>query len=312
MRIPLKNLTELWPEKVRTEVGHWNLEQLMVALPADAINAALKQGKVIFSWQNLRSWIAPTPPSATSLEDKALLELPLPVIMPLFLASRKQSSKAISKPLPQIADDIPDPFADFLPPPASPSPTSKEKSPSPPAAKATPPAAKAATSDTKVSRKPSPAPSSVEKSTNTESISRNQTPAPSKPVAKVQPQAENAPAVQPQSSTPVEVLATAVNLEGVAGALIALSDGFKVVSKLPPDMDGDALAAFLPHIFSKVNQSARELRMGDLTNLNFTVDNVPWKIFRVNQIFFAALGHAGKPMPTDQLAALANKLTFKN
>jgi hypothetical protein len=32
----------------------------------------------------------------------------------------------------------------------------------------------------------------------------------------------------------------------------------------------------------------------------------------VNQIFFAALGHAGKPMPTDQLAALANKLTFKN
>jgi hypothetical protein len=42
------------------------------------------------------------------------------------------------------------------------------------------------------------------------------------------------------------------------------------------------------------------------------VDDIPWKIFRVDQIFFAALGHAGQTMPTDQLAALAHKLTFKN
>jgi predicted regulator of Ras-like GTPase activity (Roadblock/LC7/MglB family) len=131
-------------------------------------------------------------------------------------------------------------------------------------------------------------------------------------VADAQPQVEQGRALPAQTSKPAEVLATALKLEGVAGALIALSDGFKVASKLPPGLDGDVVAAFLPHIFSKVNQSARELRMGDLNNLNFTVDNVPWKIFRVNQIFFAALGHAGKPMPTDQLAALAHKLTFKN
>ena len=94
--------------------------------------------------------------------------------------------------------------------------------------------------------------------------------------------------------------------------MVALSDGFKVASKLPPGLDGDALAAFLPHIFSKVDQSTRELRMGDLNNLNFTVDNIPWKIFHVNKIYFAALGHAGQPMPTEELAALAHKLTFKN
>jgi predicted regulator of Ras-like GTPase activity (Roadblock/LC7/MglB family) len=321
MRIPLKNLTELWPEKVRAEVAHWNLEQLMVALPADRVNAALKQGKVVFSWQNLRSWIVPTPPSTTSLRDEALLELPLPVIMPAFLARQKQQAKSGPKPCPVIDDDIPDPFADFLPGGANAAGTSGTQK-TPPAvppekvmpsdtkekgAKEKPAKEKGAKEKGKTTAEPAPA----EKAPKTNFLKREEVSAPPKPPAKVQPQVEKAPA-PPPSSTPSEVLASAVGLEGVAGALVALSDGFKVVSKLPPGLDGDALAAFLPHIFSKVDQSARELRMGDLNNLNFTVDNIPWKIFRVNQIFFAALGHAGQPMPTDQLAALAHKLTFKN
>jgi len=38
---------------------------------------------------------------------------------------------------------------------------------------------------------------------------------------------------------------------------------------------------------------------------------VPWKIFRVNAIFFAAFGRAGEPLPTTQLAALAAELDHK-
>jgi predicted regulator of Ras-like GTPase activity (Roadblock/LC7/MglB family) len=316
MRIPLKNLTELWPENVRAEVAHWNLEQLMVALPADKVNAALKQGKVVFSWQNLRSWIVPTPPSTTSLRDEALLELPLPVIMPVFLAGQKQRGP---KPRPVIDDDIPDPFADFLPGGANaagPSGT-QNTPPALPAGKAMPSEAKEKGAKEKPKEKGKgkektiAEPARAEIAPKTNFLKREEVSAPPKSPAKVQPQVEKAPALPPPS-TPSEVLASAIGLEGVAGALVALSDGFKVVSKLPPGLDGDALAAFLPHIFSKVDQSARELRMGDLNNLNFTVDNIPWKIFRVNQIFFAALGHAGQPMPTDQLAALAHKLTFKN
>jgi predicted regulator of Ras-like GTPase activity (Roadblock/LC7/MglB family) len=313
MRIQLKNLTELWPEKVRAEVAHWNLEQLVVALPADKVNAALKLGKVVFSWKNLRSWMVPTPPPATSLRDETLLELPLPVIMPVFLAGRqKQQAKSVPKPYPVIDDDIPDPFADFLPGgpnaanAAAPSGTQK----APPAL----PVEKAAKEKaTKEKPKTIAEPARTENAPKTNFLKREEVSHPPKPPTKLQPQVEKAPVpASRSSSTPSEILASAIGLEGVAGALVALSDGFKVASKLPPGLDGDALAAFLPHIFSKVDQSARELRMGDLNNLNFTVDNIPWKIFRVNQIFFAALGHAGQPMPTDQLAALAHKLTFKN
>jgi predicted regulator of Ras-like GTPase activity (Roadblock/LC7/MglB family) len=94
----------------------------------------------------------------------------------------------------------------------------------------------------------------------------------------------------------------------VAGALIALPDGLMVASRLSVDVNGDTLAAFLPQIFAKVSQSTNELRMGELNNLNFTVGNIPWKIFRVNAIYFAAFGRAGQPLPTAQLAGLAAEL----
>ena len=97
----------------------------------------------------------------------------------------------------------------------------------------------------------------------------------------------------------------------VAGALVALPDGLMVASKLPSDINGETLAAFLPQIFGKVSQCTKELRMGELNNLNFTVGNVPWKIFRVHAIFFAALGSEGQPLPTGQLTALAAELDHK-
>ena len=102
-----------------------------------------------------------------------------------------------------------------------------------------------------------------------------------------------------------------MELPGVAGAVIALPDGLKVASQIPPELNGDTLAGFLPQIFSRVNQCSRELRMGELNNLNFTIGNVAWKIFRVNSVYFAAFGRAGEQMPTAQLAALATQLDRK-
>jgi predicted regulator of Ras-like GTPase activity (Roadblock/LC7/MglB family) len=112
-------------------------------------------------------------------------------------------------------------------------------------------------------------------------------------------------------ATPNEIVSRASALEGVAGVLIALPDGLMVANNIPPEFNGDTLAAFLPQIFSKVSQCTKELRMGELNNLNFTIGNVPWKIFRVNAIFFAAFGRAGEPLPAADLAGLAAELDRK-
>jgi predicted regulator of Ras-like GTPase activity (Roadblock/LC7/MglB family) len=103
----------------------------------------------------------------------------------------------------------------------------------------------------------------------------------------------------------------AAALAGVDGALIALPDGLMVACKMPASMNADTVAGFLPQIFTKVSQCTRELRLGDLNNLNFTVGNVPWKIFKVGAIFFAAFGRPGEAMPTAQLARLAVELDHK-
>jgi len=113
-------------------------------------------------------------------------------------------------------------------------------------------------------------------------------------------------------ATPNEIVSRAAALDGVAGALIALPDGLMVANRIPPELNGDTLAAFLPQIFSKVSQTTKELRMGELNNLSFTVGNVPWKIFRVNAIYFAAFGRVGEALPTAPLAALAAELDRKN
>jgi predicted regulator of Ras-like GTPase activity (Roadblock/LC7/MglB family) len=113
-------------------------------------------------------------------------------------------------------------------------------------------------------------------------------------------------------ATPNEVVSRAAEIEGVVGALVALPDGLMVANRLAPDLNGDTLAAFLPHIFGKVTQCTKELRMGELNNLSFTVGNVPWKIFRVNAIFFAVFGRAGAGLPGQQLAALAAELDHRN
>ena len=114
-----------------------------------------------------------------------------------------------------------------------------------------------------------------------------------------------------RGAAPADIVARAMELPGVAGALITLADGLKVASQVPAELNGDTIAAFIPQIFARVNQGSRELRMGDLNNLSFTVGSVPWKIFRVNAVYFAAFGRKNETLSGAPLAALAVQLDHK-
>jgi hypothetical protein len=275
---PLAALSESWPEALRMEITQTNMANAQVALPAHLIEPALKRGRVIFSWRDLRLWIKPAPP-AVSVHDGVELELPLKVLAPLFFA-RQKTMAAQPRRRVAIAEEIPNLFFGFSQPPAVPV-VSPAAVPAPPVNKPADtdffqkPGA-TSVSDTEFKRKPVP---------GTDFVSR--------------------------LSTPNDIVARAGLLEGVAGALVALPDGLMVAGKIPPEFNADTLAAFLPQIFGRVNQCSKELRMGELNNLSFTVGNVPWKIFRVRAVYFAAFGRAGQSLPTAQLAVLAAELDRK-
>jgi predicted regulator of Ras-like GTPase activity (Roadblock/LC7/MglB family) len=281
--VALTLLAEGWPDGVRKEIVEANLVDAKAALPHDSVKQALKQGKIAFSWKTVRSWInSPTVP-VVSVNDSAVLELPLKVVAPLFLSRQQEAQKTSQKVAVDV--EIPNLFFGFPQPedgssaevggnivdaPARPSDTNYY--------------VWSDTADT----------AHVDQS----EVKRSQTPGPgTRFVAKY--------------ATPNEIVSRAAALDGVAGALIALPDGLMVANQLPADFNADTIAAFLPQIFGKVSSCTKELRMGDLNNLNFTVGNIPWKIFRVNAIFFAAFGNASQPLPAAKLAALAAELDHK-
>jgi predicted regulator of Ras-like GTPase activity (Roadblock/LC7/MglB family) len=271
-------LTQGWPDALRQEIVQLNLSEARLALPTRLVEEALKRGRVVFAWKVLRSWIRPTPPATVSVHDGTELELPLSVLAPLFIARQKAEARpqqrvAIDENIPNLFFGLP-----------------KSEPPTAPAAVL--PVNKVVDTNYYVWDDVS------DTALVDESQFKRKTPTGTDFVAKY--------------ATPNEIVSRAAALDSVAGALIALPDGLMVASRIPPEFNGDTLAAFLPQIFAKVTQTTKELRMGTLNNLNFTVGNVPWKIFRVNAIFFAAFGRAGEALPTGPLAALAGELDRKN
>jgi predicted regulator of Ras-like GTPase activity (Roadblock/LC7/MglB family) len=303
---PLANLSESWPEVLRSEIEQLNLSHAHLALPVRVVEPALKQGKVAFPWKVLRSWIRPATLPTVSAHDGMMLELPLRVIAPLFIARQKQG--ATQQKL-QINESIPNLFFGF--PQAESAAPAVEPPPAPPTPPPTLAAELAATEDSDAMFSPAPKHNGVQDTNFYVWGETGEVPQVDETEFKRKPSAGPGTDFLSRYATPNEVVSRAASLEGVVGALVALPDGLMVASKLSPDLNGDTLAAFLPHIFGKVSQCTKELRMGELNNLHFTVGNVPWKIFRVNAIFFAAFGNAGQPLPTGQLAALAAQLDRK-
>jgi predicted regulator of Ras-like GTPase activity (Roadblock/LC7/MglB family) len=284
---PLAGLSESWPETLRQEIVQLNLQTAQVALPVNLIEPALKRGRVIISWQIIRSWIRPKPPGISN-HDGTDLELPLKVLAPLLVPRQKREVKPKANPalppstIPNLFFGFPQPQPEELAAPLN----------APDVVPLVQPIdAKLAETDYYVWGDGAEAPRSVE-------TEFKRAPMPATDFSS-------------RRSTPKEIIERALKLPNVVGAIVALPDGLKVAFHLPPDLNPDTVAAFLPQLFSRVSQCSKELRMGELNNLNFTIGNVPWKIFRVNAVYFAAFGRAGEPLPTAQLAVLAGELDRK-
>ena len=289
----LWDLAENWPEEMKNEISRYSLANINVPLAGDVVEAGLKRGRVTMTWRELR--VLARPNSTASPNDPLELDLPLKVIAPMFLAAQKNFRRSKTKTT--VSSDIPNLFFGF-PQPA----------PAPVAVPVTVPA----TAAKPVESRPVEANKPVEKKSSDSNFfvwgDEGEVP-------KLEDQ--YAPPPVPQTdftsryASPKEVVARAAALSGVVGAVITLPDGLRVASAVPAEFNADTLAAFIPQLFERMNQSAKELRMGALNNVSFTVGNVPWRIIRVNAVYLAAFGRAGESLPAAQLTALAAELDRK-
>lgn len=287
--VALNVISEAWPDEVRLEISQANLGEAKVALPVDLVDTGLKSGKVVFTWKQIRSAIKPAVAPVVSAYDGLQLNIPLAIIAPLFMARKKQMGSGQKKVA--VDEKIPDLFFGF-PQPEAPAVVEAAPAPSFPSQK-----------------KPE------NKVTDTNYFiwddDKETAQAQDAVLSPARPSSTPGTTFASRKSTPNQVVMKASMLEGVYGALVTLPDGLPVACKLDPSQNGDTIAALIPQMYSKLSGCTKELRMGELNNLNFTVGNVPWKIFRVNGIFFAAFGCAGEPLPTAQLAELAAELDYK-
>jgi predicted regulator of Ras-like GTPase activity (Roadblock/LC7/MglB family) len=112
--------------------------------------------------------------------------------------------------------------------------------------------------------------------------------------------------------SPAEVVQKTSGLPGVVGALMAMQDGLLVAGHLPPGLNGEAIAAFLPQMFSRMMQYSKELKFGESNHLTVIINDVPLKIYKVGGVFFAAVGRAEEPLPDAHLNLVAAHLSPPN
>lgn len=86
-----------------------------------------------------------------------------------------------------------------------------------------------------------------------------------------------------------EIVRLTSQLQGVAGCILALSDGVFVTGQLPPHLDQETISVFAPELFNKVGTYTKELRVGEVTRLSVFTDQQPLSIFRAGDIFLVVI-----------------------
>jgi predicted regulator of Ras-like GTPase activity (Roadblock/LC7/MglB family) len=268
--VSLSLLASNWPPNLVKEIDTQFLAQGKLEIPVDALEPGMRTGKVDFSWKQLCSWLQPeAPDSLIAAHADTRIELPLSIIAPLYLQRRPQTPKRAG-----ITMDVPDLFQAGGPVPAAAPPEEEKRTPLGSLIAAPP----AEPGNTEIRRR-------------------------------VQDLADLFGQPDKRNWTPNEIVQNTSALHGVAGALIALQDGLLVASCMPPEWRTETIAAFLPQIFGRMHQYTKELKMGELHSVTFTVDKGSVQIYAAGIIYFCVLSKAETLLPFYELNLIAKELS---
>ncbi|MBU6402653.1 MAG: hypothetical protein KGS61_20220 [Verrucomicrobia bacterium] len=295
IRVALASVATGWPESVRQEISERNLAAASLALPVEVVAAGLKSGKLVFTWQQIRAWLpAEAGAAVASACDAVAVALPLPVVVPLFMAHR---APAAAQRRVVIGDNIPDLFTGTRMAPVPPAPT-----PAPPLEAGVPAAVPEPTPPPPVPAAPPPPVPAI-----------TAAPLPSTTVAAG---VGAAPAAfadlgaalgQPGKKewSPLEIVHRAAGLPGIAGVLIAMQDGLLVADQMPAELSAETFAAFVPQLFERLSHYTTELKLGEPDRVLVHVGGKPLEILKAGGVYLAVLGRTGQALPATPLAAIA-------
>jgi predicted regulator of Ras-like GTPase activity (Roadblock/LC7/MglB family) len=306
LALPLNRLATGWPAPVLQEIANQNLVGENVELPLEEVEAGLKQGRLAFTWRQIRAWTAAVPkPLTESALDSTALEMPLRFVAPLFLSQRPQAQRL----RPAVGEGIPNLFG-----PGSlafETSTFQKEAEAKPAAPATP-------AGDPFSEQFNIAPEKASALPKLESVQ----PAAAAPAA-----AAPASASPHQTSfvrrsvdailddpgktnwTPMEIVRKISRLKGVAGATMSTQDGLLVAEQYPALVGVDTFCALTTQAFSRVFSTAMELRLGGLSRMSFTAESVTYEIYRCGRLYMTVISQPGEKLPTHDLAVIADHLT---
>jgi len=264
---------------VRNEIQQFQLTNATISIPVNRLEPGMKTGRVAFTWGELCGWLSITVPS--SANGDTVVELPLKVIAPLFLAAPRtvKPRKAVS-----IGENVPDLFAGV----------SKPVAPQPEAEPAAAPAAPLRMAPAVAL--PTPVPSV--------------TPPVRVPVPAVSANVLGEIFGHPSKGdwTPAEIVQKIQAMPGVAGALLASRDGLLVAGQVPPPLKTELIAAFLPQMLSQISNCTEEVHLGTVHALRLSTGQTNCLMLKAGKLCLAVLSKPDQKLPEAVLERIASQL----
>jgi predicted regulator of Ras-like GTPase activity (Roadblock/LC7/MglB family) len=284
--VQLSALDEFWPAPVRQDIAQSNWYNASVALPMHRVASTMKTGRVAFTWGELIQWLDVPSASVSPLHRETSLELPLKVIVPLFMSQRPApvTQKKIV-----VDGSIPNLFAAPGKPSwqTAPAPVPEAVSPAPvPVPEAVSPA-------------PVPVPEAI-------------SPAPAVAAASANVLGEIFGQPSKREWSPHEITQKINTLPGIAASLIVMSDGLLVAGNLPPPLKSETMAAFLPQTFGRMAHYSREMQLEPPTALTLLAGQTQFAIFKTGALYLAILGKPEAILPDTLLQRVAGELARLN
>ncbi len=110
------------------------------------------------------------------------------------------------------------------------------------------------------------------------------------------------------AAEPTGIVKAASTVPGVAGAVLAMQDGLTVAKQMPPEVNGDTVAAFVPDIFNRLTTHTKDLKLGDVTMVTVQLGNRQLHVVKNNKFYLSAVSKPGESIATDKFASVAQHL----